>query len=291
MTSAGEGPTNTATAHVELYSLPNELLIHILSLLPSRDLLRLALVSRRFCDLIIYILHARLPPATAFDDGSLVLEFYQPGETSRKRRCTFLRRDKSHDAFGNRLETAAFRFGRLMRLYYHFYPRDLPERETVYLGAYKSSSQLCMGAKLVAERSSLCDLGIKTTMCKGVIHVQRQWLADQARLPSSTSRATQAPPPNSTDDSRQVGDRRDILWVGRDQNLGIRASVEDITSLAISTMVRLMDRYPPPADTAWYEIKPTEVVLRASQVLLKVEDYLGSEIFIILGIRSLRVVD
>ena len=196
-----------------------------------------------------------------------MLDCYQRGETRRKRRCAFLSTDKSHDALGNRLETEACRFGRLMGVYYHFHPGDLSKppdapplqlvTETVHFGAYEKSSPLYVRTKLVAETSSICDLGIKRTICKGVINVQRQWLVDQARLQSSVSRATQALPPNSTDEPRQVGDGQDILWVGRDQNLGIRASVQDVSSIMISTMVRLMGRPPPPADTAWYEIKPT----------------------------------
>ncbi|KAI9741706.1 MAG: hypothetical protein M1834_000091 [Cirrosporium novae-zelandiae] len=61
-----------------LYDLPNELLISILSSLETRTLLDLTLVSRRFHDIIVRVLHARLLHAASLKDHKLILECYHP---------------------------------------------------------------------------------------------------------------------------------------------------------------------------------------------------------------------
>lgn len=61
-----------------LYSLPNELLLHILAPFPTTSLLPLTTVSHRLHALILRILHNRLLLAANLRDHTLLLECYHP---------------------------------------------------------------------------------------------------------------------------------------------------------------------------------------------------------------------
>ncbi|MCJ1245005.1 hypothetical protein MMC30_002206 [Trapelia coarctata] len=61
-----------------ILSLPNELLIYILSPFSTKLLLPLAIVSRRFHDVVLRILHHRLLLAASLRDRKLILECYHP---------------------------------------------------------------------------------------------------------------------------------------------------------------------------------------------------------------------
>ncbi|KAM7216836.1 hypothetical protein V8F06_007813 [Rhypophila decipiens] len=61
-----------------LSSVPTEILLSILSVLPSRALLPVLPVNRRFYSAAVRLLHARLIKAAALQDHRLILECYHP---------------------------------------------------------------------------------------------------------------------------------------------------------------------------------------------------------------------
>ncbi|KAF2489496.1 hypothetical protein BU16DRAFT_183093 [Lophium mytilinum] len=61
-----------------LYTLPNEIILHILSPLPTLELLPLTLISHRIYALVLRILHNRLYLASQLHDHTLMLECYHP---------------------------------------------------------------------------------------------------------------------------------------------------------------------------------------------------------------------
>jgi hypothetical protein len=75
-----ESTFNGSMNQCHLYSLPNELVLHILSLLTTTELLPLAPVSHRIYALTIRLLHLRLVQATQFPGGALILECYPPSQ-------------------------------------------------------------------------------------------------------------------------------------------------------------------------------------------------------------------
>ncbi|KAK0643221.1 hypothetical protein B0T16DRAFT_459391 [Cercophora newfieldiana] len=65
---------------ITINSVPNEILISILSFFPSRSLLPLSAVSHRFSSVILRILRQRLVKAASLPDHRLILECYHPAD-------------------------------------------------------------------------------------------------------------------------------------------------------------------------------------------------------------------
>ncbi|KAF2805595.1 uncharacterized protein BDZ99DRAFT_466553 [Mytilinidion resinicola] len=109
-----------------LYNLPNEIILHILTPLPTLELLPLTLISHRIYALILRILHNRLYLASQLHDHTLMLECYHPSAklTEPPYFCTY------HGTEGLSLyycpsETDVdlpARLGELKNLYSHFRP-------------------------------------------------------------------------------------------------------------------------------------------------------------------------
>ncbi|KAI9877453.1 MAG: hypothetical protein M1830_003875 [Pleopsidium flavum] len=116
-------------ATVGLYSLPNELFIHILTPLPTRSLLPLTAVSHRFHNLILRVLHYRLLLAASLKDHKLILECYHPSSKFSEPYlgCEYLGSDGLSDSregegsFYDDVEITG-RLGKLSGLYSHFRP-------------------------------------------------------------------------------------------------------------------------------------------------------------------------
>ncbi|MCJ1370707.1 hypothetical protein MMC20_001920 [Loxospora ochrophaea] len=126
-------------SNLGLFSLPNELLIHILLPLPTQLLLPLTTVSHRFFDLIHRVIHGRLLLAETLLDPSnlnLILECYHPSARSTEPYlyCDYL----GTPGLGNAIEDDAVGITgsgkahsppRLQRLYSCFRPvPDVDER-------------------------------------------------------------------------------------------------------------------------------------------------------------------
>ncbi|KAH9877065.1 hypothetical protein IAQ61_002428 [Plenodomus lingam] len=61
-----------------IYRLPNELLLHLFTPIPTPDLLPLTAISRRIYNLILRILHNRMVAASELHNYTLLLECYHP---------------------------------------------------------------------------------------------------------------------------------------------------------------------------------------------------------------------
>ncbi|KAL2217797.1 hypothetical protein M432DRAFT_563858 [Thermoascus aurantiacus ATCC 26904] len=137
--AAGEGDGD-GEPRLNLYSLPNEILVQILTPLSTRALLPLTAVSHRFLALVLRILHYRLLVAASLSekdkDYKLMLECFHPSEklTEPHVFCAYLGTDglseRHDDEFAGSLyedvkETE--KLGRLSGLYSRF--RPIPREE------------------------------------------------------------------------------------------------------------------------------------------------------------------
>ncbi|KAL2012490.1 hypothetical protein VTN00DRAFT_15 [Thermoascus crustaceus] len=120
--SNGEGRLN-------LYSLPNEVLVQILTPFSTRALLPLTAVSHRFLALVLRILHYRLLIAASLKDYKLMLECFHPSSklTEPHVFCTYLGTpglSDKYDGIGSLYEDTqvAERLGLLSSLYSRFRP-------------------------------------------------------------------------------------------------------------------------------------------------------------------------
>jgi len=118
-----------------LYSLPNEILVSILSGFETQALLPLVVTSRRFHSIILRILHFRLLLAAALPDYKLILEAYHPSKrySDPYLFCTYLGTDglsSKHEGEGSLYEDCAGEEGRLAKLG-SLYSRFRPERPGV----------------------------------------------------------------------------------------------------------------------------------------------------------------
>ncbi|KAL8709322.1 MAG: hypothetical protein Q9220_005915 [cf. Caloplaca sp. 1 TL-2023] len=107
-------------------TLPNELLIHILTNFPTLSLLQLRLVSRHFQNIIIRIIHQRLLLAASLKDRKLLLECYHPSAqyTAPWVFCDYLgtpglSNEEGHGSLYHDLDVER---GQLKQLYSHFRP-------------------------------------------------------------------------------------------------------------------------------------------------------------------------
>ncbi|KAL1847342.1 hypothetical protein Plec18167_001423 [Paecilomyces lecythidis] len=112
-----------------LYSLPNEVLVSILTPFPTRSLLPLTAVSHRFHALILRILHYRLLVAASLKDYKLMLECFHPSSklTEPHVFCKYLGTDglsDKHEGVGSLYEDCetAEKLARLGSLYSRFRP-------------------------------------------------------------------------------------------------------------------------------------------------------------------------
>ncbi|ETI27335.1 hypothetical protein G647_09525 [Cladophialophora carrionii CBS 160.54] len=118
-----------------LYSLPNEILVSILSGFETQSLLPLVVVSRRFHSIILRILHFRLLLAAALPDYKLILEAYHPSKrySDPYLFCTYLGTDglsSKHEGEGSLYEDCDGEEGRFAKLG-ALYSRFRPERPGV----------------------------------------------------------------------------------------------------------------------------------------------------------------
>ncbi|KAJ4532068.1 hypothetical protein HRR80_001884 [Exophiala dermatitidis] len=121
--------------HLCLYSLPNEILVSILSGFETHALLPLVVVSRRFHSIILRILHFRLLLAAALPDYKLILEAYHPSKrySDPYLFCTYLGTDglsSKHEGEGSLYEDCPGEQGKFAKLG-ALYSRFRPERPSV----------------------------------------------------------------------------------------------------------------------------------------------------------------
>ncbi|KAK8128609.1 hypothetical protein PG984_009717 [Apiospora sp. TS-2023a] len=244
-----------------LDSLPSEVLIHVLESIPTRKVLPLAGVCRRFHGLVARLHYARLVEALGLQDHEIILECYHP---TVKISTPYLFCDYvgtpglatesagvsgSNDGSGGKDPSLAG----MNALYSRFrpvqqeddrrprsrYPKravvegleqpllDLPSHD-VHLDAGELFSQLVTVTNLVKvepKRKLIIDA---VNMTDGVIRVWRPWLASEAAAPTPAPAQGQQQQ-SAEENSSSVQDDSAILWADSKQNCGLRMRVVEKT--------------------------------------------------------------
>ncbi|KAK3688262.1 hypothetical protein B0T22DRAFT_148928 [Podospora appendiculata] len=277
-------------------SVPNELLLSILSLIPTRSLLSVVGVSRRFYSVALRVLHYRLKTAAALPDLRLILECYHPSAkiSTPYLYCDHLYTDAVQDGDeGGRdhgLPTPTL--GQLREVYAHFRPvaqeenrrarlryprRPQPQSETsgtqgddgtpqthteqrlsldIYLDDNEPFSQLCTATSLVKVGPKPGWFLSHLNMTDDVIRVWRGWLAAQASGHLTPT------------ESEQESTKEAILWADSAHNVGLRFHVTE-KEAEISARPILVAQGEDLAVA--YKLEYDELLVRGSQLLLMTE--------------------
>ncbi|KAJ9156425.1 F-box domain-containing protein [Pleurostoma richardsiae] len=267
-----------ASVPLTFENLPNEILIHILSPLSTVALVDLALVSRRFYDVIVRILHSRLIHAAALPEHELILECYHP---SAKISTPYLHCDPLGTT-----ELAEDEHARSLRalnsLYSRFRPVTQEENrrgrlryptaqsggastglaeeavmQDVNLDEGELFSQLCTVTNLVKVGPRRGLFLSHVNVSDGLIRVWRHWLAERtARGPESGE-----------------GEGESILWADTRKNVGLRFRVRENVDATRPVIVGSDE------DVAVrYTLEYQELLVRTSQLLLMVEKSEAQEV-------------
>ncbi|KAK5125871.1 hypothetical protein LTR16_003211, partial [Cryomyces antarcticus] len=204
-----------------LCTLPNELLLAILNILPTRALLPLAPVSRRFYAVILRLIQNRLALAANLTEHTLLLECYHPSAklTQPPLYCTYLGTEGLAKAeLDGDDDNAIGRLGFLNGLYSRFRPLrkepdtssvrrhpagDIPGSRThpatrTQSGHYGTADELVTEVVSLEAGEGFTQHCVVTNLVKvgprrglfvsfidigdGVLRIWREWLAEQATL-------------------------------------------------------------------------------------------------------------
>ncbi|PVH94542.1 hypothetical protein DM02DRAFT_618560 [Periconia macrospinosa] len=200
-----------------IYRLPNEILFHLLTPIPTPQLLPLALISHRIYTVILRILHNRLVLASQLDSHSVLLECFHPSAklTEPPYFCTYRGTNglELYDGFAEDDKDLAARLGQMRNMYSRFRPHrreldtggrkvrwppgDIPGsrtypgtaqdqfegesvRQILSLDGHELFTQLVSQTNLVkiGPRNGLFSCFVEVE--EGVIRVWREWLRDMA---------------------------------------------------------------------------------------------------------------
>ncbi|KAK7928248.1 F-box domain-containing protein [Apiospora marii] len=294
-----------------LDSLPSEVLIHVLESIPTRKVLPLAGVSRRFHGLVARLHYARLVEALGLQDHEIILECYHP---TVKISTPYLFCDYVGTP-GLAAESAGVSGGGgkdpslagMNALYSRFrpvqqeddrrprsrYPKravvegvaqplvDQRPSHDVHLDAGELFSQLVTVTNLVKvepKRKLIIDA---VNMTDGVIRVWRPWLASEAAAPTPAQGQGQHSARESG--SSSVLDDSAILWADSKQNCGLRMRVVEKTDEQAPVLVAADDD---PAISYKLEFEGKSIqsagaqklLIRTNQLLLNVEKSKGHQV-------------
>ncbi|KAL2808806.1 hypothetical protein BJX63DRAFT_16908 [Aspergillus granulosus] len=253
---------------LHLYSLPNEVFVQILSPLTTRELLPLATVSQRFHALVLRLLHYRLLLSAQLTEYKLILECFHPTSKLIEPHvfCTYLGTPGLSDKYegeGSLYENidTAQKLGRLGSLYSRFRPENfagedsLAIKRSVKLEGFEEFSQLCVVVNVVKALPGTTHLISAVDVEDGVIRLFRGWLKSQANDLQS-----------SPDDH--------ILWVGQNENVGLKFRVREVTRLdtSLPVLIRRDEE-----SFLSYEIFIDELMVRTTRLLLTVEKSLQEQ--------------
>ncbi|KXX78002.1 hypothetical protein MMYC01_205141 [Madurella mycetomatis] len=272
-----------------------QLLLSILTNLPTRSLLPLATVSRHFYSVTLRILKQRLHRATSLPDRRLILECYHPSEKlyTPYLSCDYLYTD-SIEGLDDEAEDES-RFlehstlgGGLGSVYSHFRPveheenkrarprgravvaamaRVLPRQggrsggenslpfTDVYLDSGELFSQLCAITNLVRAGPKPGLFLSHVNISDAVIRVWRGWLARQA--------AASGHPPAG----REARDEDSVLWADTARTVGLRFRVTEKDIRDEHPVLVANDEELPVA----YRLEFEELLIRAGTLLVMVE--------------------
>lgn len=230
--------------------------MQLLTPFPTRALLPLTVVSQRFHNIILRILHYRLLLAASLKEYRLILECYHPSTrfTEPYLFCTYLGTDglsSKHEGEGSLYENCSNsgRLGKLGGLYSRFRPVR-PEEEknvsrphpaggdwsapifsndpeasnaeklvshNVNLESHELFSQLCSITNLVKMGPRRGVFLSCVNLSDGVVRIWREWLAQQA-----SKKTEEEIDPETT--SIGAPDGR-MLWVDGKNNVGLKVRV------------------------------------------------------------------
>ncbi|KAE8447043.1 hypothetical protein EG329_011178 [Mollisiaceae sp. DMI_Dod_QoI] len=275
-------------------SLPNEILISILSLFPTRSLLLLTATSSRIYDVILSIIHQRLLATASLVDRQLILECYHPSAkfSTPYYNCEYLGTDALDEDGREDEERKCGGLGRLRGLYAHFRPVQpegdrrvwtpraaggwLPATldqimshkegfvcQNVDLESYELFSQLQSVVNVVKPGPKNGYFSSSTKISEGLMRVWRDWLSERSQKLASAS--------FSQAESTEEHNKR-LLWSSVREDIGLRLRVIERQDLR-PPLLRGRDEDPNVGYTLQYE----ELVVRSSQLLLKLEQALERE--------------
>ncbi|KAL4783088.1 hypothetical protein BJX76DRAFT_348861 [Aspergillus varians] len=263
-----------STPNLHLYSLPNEVLIQILSPFTTRELLHLATVSQRFHALVLRLLHYRLLFSASLTEYKLVLDCFHPASrlTEPHVFCKYLGTPGlSHNFEGEgslyeNVDTAR-QLARLGSVYSIFKLSQTEEgyttgvtpvahsvRRYVTIEEFENFSQLCVVMKVVKLRGLPGTTALLSAVDveDGVVRLFRSWLKSQADRPQHSQ--------------HHDGDQDPaILWVDQNKNVGIKFRVREVT--------RPVSDFPvfDEESSSSYEISIDELHIRTTRLILTVE--------------------
>ncbi|RAL17666.1 F-box protein [Aspergillus homomorphus CBS 101889] len=279
-----------------LFSLPNEVLVQILSRFSTRSLLPWTAVSHRFHALILRILHYRLRIAASLPEYKLILECFHPSSKLIEPHvfCTYIGTDglsSQFDGKGSLYENVdtAERLGRLGSVYSRFRPERVPEDRSVAarweshstdeepethhedrtvarlinLEEFEDFFQLCVVVNVVKVMPGSDLLLSAHTVEDGVIRVFRDWLKEREGWDRTA-------PGGDTPGKGLAADRDEaqMLWVDPGRNVGIKARVRERRYL--NQQMPLLVHRDEEGSTA-YELSIEELHIRTTCLLMTVE--------------------
>ncbi|XXG99383.1 hypothetical protein Hte_005720 [Hypoxylon texense] len=269
-------PHVMAQSQLTMDSLPNEIIIQVLNSFPTRSLLPLAAVCRRFYGLVGRVHFTRLVEAAQLRDHEVVLECYHPSErvTAPSLFCEFIGMDglteAGSDAKLGDLDDLYARFRPFAADEEEYRPRSsrqpgaalaqkskptqAPSRE-ISLDSDELFTQLCTVTNLVKVGPRHGLFSSIASVNETVIRVWRDWLSrEAARAAGKQQRASSA-----LDDPS-------ILWTDSSKTVGLRFRVvEDLSAPAPI----LLDRNEEPSVS--YSLEYQELLVRANWLLLSFE--------------------
>ncbi|KAI1153911.1 F-box domain-containing protein, variant [Nemania diffusa] len=258
-------------------SLPNELIINAFDSLPTRSLLPLAAVSRRFRGLVGRLHYYRLVETTILQGRELLLECYQPSDrlSTPSLFCKYLGTNGLSEAG----EDA--NMDDLNHLYSRFKPflgdenrRPRARRPTtkviegteepltqvpsydVNLDAGDLFTQLCTVTNLVKIGPRRGLFLRVDNVSDGVIRVWRDWLREQAERSATEQQR----------EGEKYPDDSSILWIGSSKDVGVRFRV--LAKEEGQTPLLLRQNEDPPVS---YTLEYQELLVRTNKLLLTLE--------------------
>ncbi|KAF7890152.1 hypothetical protein EAF00_008468 [Botryotinia globosa] len=270
-------------------SIPNELLINVLSLFSTRRLLPLACTCHRFHDLIIRIIHHRLIAAASLKNHKLILECFHPSTKliTPYALCNYLGTDGlSDDVVGEgdiyKDVNSTGRLGKMAGLYSRFRPLQSEERirhlagsarstllpepkdglvsQMVDLESHELFSQLCTITNIVKVGPKRGLFLSCVNIGEGVIRVFRDWLSDRDEANKRHI------------DSPEERENR-LLWTDAEKHVGLKFKVSKWEEAPAPILLHRDEEAP-----VFYKLQYEELVLRTTQLLLHVEESLTREV-------------
>jgi hypothetical protein len=167
---------------------------------------------------------------------------------------------------------------------------DVPS-QIVSLDSHELFLQLCATANLVKAVPNVGFLLNCITIGEGVIRIWRDWLAERAVLPRSKGKSSlRAYSRSAASNAASFEDRGRMLWLDNECNVGIRLRVIEREDLGTPILMRLDEdahvaysieyegMLPESGIYIFSEAKNfLELVIRTTQLLLKVEESLQQE--------------